>query len=256
MYRYSKWIHRQHLKEFDLAYDTSKARELIAEALKQGKKYLGEAEGNEILSAYGFPVLPACLASSPEEAAQAVEGMGPCVFKIASPDIIHKSDVGGVKMGISTSEEARKAWDEIVSSSETNMPDAEIQGIYVQKMAPKGVEVILGIKRYEIFGSLLMFGLGGIFVEIFNDVSFRLAPIVRNGARFMVRSIKAYPLLAGARGEPPTDMDELEKCLTRLSALAADNPEIAELDINPLIVHEKGMGCSVADCRILLEEEE
>jgi acetyltransferase len=134
-----------------------------------------------------------------------------------------------------------------------NKPDAEVRGIYAQQMAESGVEVILGIKRYRIFGPLLMFGLGGIFVEIFKDVSFRLAPIRHNGARFMIRSIKAYPMLSGARGAPLCDLDELEVCLLKLSALAVDNPEIAELDINPLLVHDKGDGCSVADCRILLD---
>jgi acetyltransferase len=115
------------------------------------------------------------------------------------------------------------------------------------------VEVILGIKHYPAFGPLLMFGLGGIFVEIFKDVSFRLAPIRHNGAHHMVRSIKAYPMLNGARGAAVADQEELERCLIRLSMLACDHPEIAELDINPLMVHGEGQGCSVADCRILLQ---
>ncbi|NOX24929.1 MAG: CoA-binding protein, partial [Deltaproteobacteria bacterium] len=123
------------------------------------------------------------------------------------------------------------------------------------QMAPSGVEVILGINRYKTFGPLLMFGLGGIFVAIFKDVSFRLAPIRHNAARSMIRSTKAYPMLSGARGSKPCDTDELERCLTLLSELAIDNPEIAELDINPLMVHPVGHGCSVADCRILLDPQ-
>jgi acetyltransferase len=140
-----------------------------------------------------------------------------------------------------------------MAAVQKNRPEAKVRGIYVQQMAEKGVEVILGIKRYRIFGPLLMFGLGGIFVEIFKDVSFRLAPIRHNGARFMIRTIKAFPMLSGARGAALCDLNELETCLLRLSALAVDNPEIAELDINPLLVHHDVCGCSVADCRILLD---
>jgi acyl-CoA synthetase (NDP forming) len=161
--------------------------------------------------------------------------------------------MGGVRVGITTPEEAAAAYQSIVETVGRAVPEAVIDGVYVQKMAPAGIEVILGIKRYPVFGPLLMFGLGGIFVEIFKDVSFRLAPIRRNGAHHMVRSIKAWPMLSGARGTPPADGEELERCLIRLSALAADHPEIVELDINPLIVHEKGSGCSVADCRMLLD---
>ena len=253
LYRQSKWIRRQHLIEIPISPDRQKVRQLIQEALDRGQNYLGEVEGNKILEAYGFPVLPACLATSAQEAADAVDEMGKCVFKIVSPQIVHKSDLGGVRVGIKTPDEAMKAYDEIVETIRKNAPDAEISGVFVQKMADEGVEVILGINRYKVFGPLLMFGLGGIFVEIFKDVSFRLAPIRHNAARFMVRSTKAYPMLNGARGAKPCDTDELERCLTLLSALACDNPEIAELDINPLIVHHKGKGCSVADCRILLD---
>ena len=252
LYQHSKWIHRRHYKEPVLTMAAAKARAVIDRALAAGHNYLGEVEGNEILAAYGFPVLPARLVTSPAAAAAAVQDFGPCAFKIVSPQIIHKSDLGGVRIGIATPAEGAEAFTAIMTAARQKMPAAEVQGVYAQKMARPGVEVILGIKRYKIFGPLLMFGLGGIFVEIFQDVSFRLAPIRHNGARFMVRSIKAYPMLAGARGAAPGDIDELENCLLRLSALATANPEIVELDINPLIVHEKGQGCSVADCRILL----
>ncbi len=255
LYQQSKWIHRRHYKELSLNIDGKKARRVIEQALAGGNNYLGEVEGNEILNAYGFPVLPARLATNPEEAAAAVREFGACAFKIVSPQIIHKSDMGGVKVGITNESEAIAAFEDIMAAARKNTPQAEVHGVYAQKMAERGVEVILGINRYKIFGPLLMFGLGGIFVEIFQDVSFRLAPIRHNGAKFMVRSIKAYPMLAGARGAALCDTDELEKCLLRLSALATDNPEIAELDINPLIVHEKGRGCAVADCRILLDPE-
>jgi acetyltransferase len=253
LYQHTHWIHRLHYEEIAIEPDRQKAREIISRAIRAGTRYLGEVEGNEILAAYGFPVLPARLVTSPEEAAQAATEFGPCAFKIVSPDIIHKSDVGGVRVGISTAEQAAREFDNIMAAVKSNKPEAMVRGIYAQKMADKGVEVILGVNRYRIFGPLLMFGLGGIFVEIFKDVSFRLAPIRHNGARYMIHSIKAYPMLSGARGAPLCDLEELELCLLRLSALAVDNPEIAELDINPLLVHTEGHGCSVADCRILLD---
>jgi acetate---CoA ligase (ADP-forming) len=253
LYQHTHWIHRHHYREITITPDRQKAREVIDRALAANVRYLGEVEGNEILAAYGFPVLPARLATTPAEAARAVAELGPCAFKIVSPDIIHKSDIGGVQVGISSADQAVRAFTDIMAAVQKNRPEAKVRGIYVQQMAAKGVEVILGIKRYRIFGPLLMFGLGGIFVEIFKDVSFRLAPIRHNGARFMIHSIKAYPMLSGARGAALCDLNELETCLLRLSALAVDNPEIAELDINPLLVHHDVCGCSVADCRILLD---
>ncbi|MDH5298245.1 MAG: acetate--CoA ligase family protein, partial [Desulfobulbaceae bacterium] len=253
LYQQAQWIKREHHGEFAITVDRERARRVIEAALAEGKQYLGEVEGNEILAAYGFPVLKGRLVASPEEAAATVAEFGACAFKIISPQIIHKSDVGGVRVGIASPEAATAAYQEMVATVLKHRPDAEIVGIYAQEMATPGVEVILGINRYRLFGPLLMFGLGGIFVEIFKDVSFRLAPIRYNGARFMVSSIKAYPMLTGARGAAPRDVEEIEHCLLRLSALASDHPEIAELDINPLIVHEQGRGCSVADCRILLD---
>lgn len=253
MYRHFKWISRQHLAEIDITPDRAKARVVIESALAEGKTYLGEVEGNKILEAYGFPMLPGRLVTSADDAAIAVKEIGLAVFKIVSPQIVHKSDLGGVRVGIGSEDEARAVYADMIETVGKNAPDAKIEGVFVQKMAGKGVEVILGINRYKVFGPLLMFGLGGIFVEIFKDVSFRLAPIRHNAARRMIRSIKAYPMLNGARGGEPSDTDELERCLILLSALATENPEIAELDINPLIVHANGNGCSVADCRILLD---
>ncbi|MEW6501720.1 MAG: acetate--CoA ligase alpha subunit, partial [Thermodesulfobacteriota bacterium] len=249
LYQYSSWLRRQHLKEFELSVNKDAAGKVIAAALKKGERYLGEVEGNDILAAYGFPVLPSRLATSAEEAAAAVREFGPCAMKIVSPQIVHKSDVGGVRVGVATPAAASLAYEEIVAAARKHKPEADIRGVFMQRMAERGVEVILGIKHYPAFGPLIMFGLGGIFVEIFKDVSFRLAPIRHNGAHHMVRSIKAYPMLNGARGAAVADQEELERCLIRLSMLACDHPEIAELDINPLMVHGEGQGCSVADCR-------
>jgi acetyl coenzyme A synthetase (ADP forming)-like protein len=255
LYQYSRWITREHPEAEPFPIDRPRARRIIERSLAAGTRYLGEVEGNEILAAYDFPMLPARLARNGDEAAAAVAEFGPCAFKIVSPEIVHKSDVGGVRTGIASPEEAVAAYKEMVAQVRSNCPKAEITGVYVQQMAPPGMEVILGINRYKVFGPLLMFGLGGIFVEVLKDVSFHLAPIRRNGAHFLVNSIKAYPMLSGARGVPARDIEELERCLLRLSALATENPEIAELDINPLFVHPQGEGCSVADCRLLLDPD-
>jgi acetyltransferase len=251
LYQYSCWLRRQHLREFEISVNCPRVSQLIGEAMDGGSHYLGEVEGNEILAAYGFPVMPGSLATNEDEAAAAVTELGRCAMKIVSPQIVHKSDIGGVRVGIATEEAARIAFREIMAAGQ-QVEGAVVRGVLMQKMAASGVEVILGIKRYATFGPLLMFGLGGIFVEIFKDVSFRLAPIRRNGAHHMVRSIRAFPILNGARNAALADVTEIERCLMRLSMLATDHPEIAELDINPLLVHEDGSGCSVADCRILL----
>jgi acetate---CoA ligase (ADP-forming) len=255
LYRHARWITREHPEGEEFAVDRPRARRVIERALAAGSRYLGEVEGNEILAAYDFPVLPARLVRSGDEAAAAVAAFGPCAFKIVSPQIVHKSDVGGVRTGVLSPREAAAAYEEMIARVRASRPEAGITGVYVQQMAPPGTEVILGINRYKVFGPLLMFGLGGIFVEVLKDVSFRLAPIRRNGARFLIDSIRARPMLAGVRGVPPGDVEELERCLLRLSALATDNPEIAELDINPLFVHPRGEGCSVADCRLLLDPD-
>lgn len=174
-------------------------------------------------------------------------------MKIVSPRIVHKSDAGGVKVGLGSAREVKEAFETIVANAKQYSPDAEITGVLVQKMAPQGVETILGVNRYPIFGPLIMFGLGGIFVEIFKDVVFRFAPINRNAARRMLRGIKGYKLLKGFRGSAETDIREMEKALTRLSDMVENHPEIMELDINPLLVHDKGDGLTVADCRIILK---
>ncbi|MBW1778479.1 MAG: acetate--CoA ligase family protein, partial [Deltaproteobacteria bacterium] len=193
-------------------------------------------------------------AADPEEAVAAARGMGyPVVLKVVSEQIPHKSDAGGVVVGLETPEAVREAFSGIVSRARAFRADAVIDGVLVQKMALPGTEVILGMNRYPVFGPLLMFGFGGIFVEVFKDVSFRLAPIGRASARRMVRQIKGYRLLEGFRGKPKDDIDALEHALVRLSDLAVRHPEIRELDINPMLAHPEGQGATVADCRIILE---
>jgi acetyltransferase len=179
--------------------------------------------------------------------------MFPVVMKIVSPQILHKSDAGGVMVGLGSREDVAKAFDKIVENASTYDPNAVIEGVLIQQLAPPGEEVIMGVNRYPIFGPLLMFGVGGIFVEIFQDVTFRLAPIKRNSAHRMIREIKGYKLLSGFRGRPKRDLEIIEKLLICLSDMVTAHPEIMEMDINPLLIHEEGKGATVADCRIILK---
>ncbi len=254
IYRYSRWLNRQELAPFDFKHDKPCAREIIESSLAAGKTYLGELEGTKLLKCYGFNVLPTELAHSAQEAVQLADGMGyPVVMKIVSPQIIHKSDAGGVKINLADAAVVQNAFEEIVNNAEAFDASAQIDGVLVQKMAPKGQEVILGANRYPKFGHLVMFGSGGVLVEVFKDVTFRLAPINRNNARWMVRGIKGAALLNGFRGMAKADTVALEKLLVCLSDLVVDNPEIKELDINPLLVHPEGQGATVADCRFILD---
>jgi acetyltransferase len=253
LYRYSNWLNRQHLAQYQLKFDRERAARIIQDCLARGKTRLGELDGIDILASYGFKVLPTRLAKTADEAAAVAKDMGfPVVMKIVSDQILHKSDAGGVMIGLESAEEVKQAFDTIVVRGRAYQKDAVIEGVLVQQMAPSGTEVILGLNRYPIFGPLLMFGIGGIFVEVFQDVTFRLAPIGRNEARRMVRQIKGYKLLQGFRGRPKGDIETIEKCLVGLSNLAMNHPEIVELDINPLLVHAEGQGATAADCRMIL----
>ncbi len=257
LYHHFRWLSREHLEQYVFEHDAETAAGVIKEALDAGKTHLGELEGNRILAAYGFDVLPTRLAKDEKEAVKIAEEIGyPVVMKIVSDDIIHKSDAGGVAVGIGDDDGVRESFDAIVASAREQRPDAAIDGVLVQKMADPGNEVIVGMNRYPVFGPLLMFGYGGIFVEVFKDVSFRLAPIGRNEARRMVRQIKGFKLLQGFRGKPKSDIAALEQAMVRLSDMAAAHPEIKELDINPMLAHPEGEGATVADCRIILEKPE
>ncbi|MGA3243789.1 MAG: acetate--CoA ligase family protein [Bacteroidota bacterium] len=233
--------------------DKEKARKVIQKAIAAGRNYLPEEESVTILEAYGLPTLPSGLANSREEAIRIAERIGfPVVMKVDSDDIVHKFDVKGVLLDIRTAEAAGEGYDSILTNVEKAKPGARIKGIYIQKMVTKGEEVILGVKRDPSFGAVIMFGLGGLFVEIFRDVSFRVAPVGPRSASEMIREIRAYSMLAGARGKKPRDIRSVEEAIQRLAALALDIPEINELDINPLIVNDEGGGCFVADARIML----
>jgi acetyltransferase len=257
LYRYSSWLNRQQFAEFDLVHDKQRADAIVSKCIADGKLHLGELVGNELLQCYGFNVLPTLLAKTREEAMAHAENIGaPVAMKIMSPQIIHKSDASGVALHLNDGEAVMQAFDKIVESAERYNPSAEIEGVIIQKMASPGEEVIVGVTRFNRYGPLLMFGLGGIFVELFKDVTFRIAPIGRNEARRMITGIKGYALLNGFRGKAPSDIEALERILVSLSDMVTNHPEISELDVNPLIVHEKGMGATVADCRIILSPVE
>jgi acetyltransferase len=221
------------------------------------KLEIGEVDAKTILKAYNFEIPPGILASTVEEAAAFGDERGyPVVMKISSPDILHKSDVGGVKVGLNSREEVEDAFELMMIRIKKKMPEAEIRGVLVEKMVKAGREVILGMKRDTQFGPNLMFGLGGIFVEVLKDVTFGLAPITEEECHAMIESTKSYRLLTGVRGEEPVDIDAIVVCIQRMSQLVMDFPRIEEIDINPLLVGNKGDGAFVADARIILSNDE
>jgi acetyltransferase len=236
--------------------DVERAKKLIAESLNgETKRYLTQADCRPLLECYKLPLLKSAVVHSADEAARVVESFGkPVVMKVMSADVVHKFDAGGVILNVHGGEEARATYDKIHRNVLQHVPNAKIEGILIEQMAGKGVEVILGANRDERFGPLLMFGLGGTLVEVLKDVSFRLPPMWRISAERMVHQIRSFTVLNGFRGAPPSDIDAIVDTLLRLSAMVCNHPEIAELDINPLIVHAKGEGCSVADSRVLLRK--
>lgn len=233
--------------------NSEKAHKILNKALSEGKKYLPEEEAVKVLEAYSFPLVKSGLAASEEDAVRISEELGyPIVMKIMSEDIVHKFDVGGVVLDIKSKKEAAEAYNNIITNVKKFNPSAKIKGVFVRKMIPLGEEVILGVKRDSTFGTVVMFGLGGIFVEIYKDVSFRIAPLDNKSVDKLITETKASEILSGARGRIPRDMKSLKECIFRLSQLAVDCPQIKELDINPLIVLEEGKGSFVADTKIML----
>ncbi len=226
---------------------------IIGKYARMGQNQISEVEAKDVLEAYGFRVLPSALATDVTEAVETAERIGyPVVMKVVSPDIIHKSDIGGVVINLSSAEQVRDGWDLIMSRARRNAPKAQVRGVYVEKMGRRGREVILGLTRDPQFGPMLMFGLGGIFVEVLKDVAFHLAPITADEAMQMLKLTRSYGLLKGARGQKPVDMDAIASALQRISQLSTDYPQISELDINPFIVGEVGTEAYAADARITL----
>ena len=227
--------------------------QVVDKARSEGRTVLTEVESKEFLRAAGIDIVDTRLATSREEAVSISRKLGfPVVLKIASSDIVHKSDAGGVRLGLKTAGEAGKAYDDIIKTIRQKHPQARIQGVAVQKMARPGVEVIIGMSKDAQFGPVLMFGLGGIMVEVLKDVSFRIVPLSRRDAAEMLREIRGYPLLEGYRGGEAVDLSCLEEWLLKVSDFVEKNPEIMELDLNPIFAYSDG--AIAVDARVILEE--
>ncbi len=254
MTRFTQWLQRAETGIKKYRVEKAKARNIIDSVKSTGRSFLLEHEAYAVLQTYGFPVIPYAFAKTSGQAIQAASQLGfPVAIKIASQDVIHKFDFGGVKLNLNNVSDVRKAYKDINQSVRAKNPKARILGVVVEKMAPPGKEVILGMNRDPQFGPILMFGLGGIYVEALQDVTFRLAPIRELAAKMMIKRTIAHKIFEGFRGEPPYDTAAVEDCLKRLSQLVTDFEEIKELDINPLLVFEKGQGCTTVDARIILQ---
>ncbi len=255
--RFGQWVRSQikDFKRFDV--DKDGVATLLERELAEGRPNLIELKALEALELYGFPVVPYKLATSADEAVAVAEAIGyPVVMKISGPQILHKTDVGGVALNLANAAAVRGSYEEMLQNVRHRMGEkTEIWGVLIQKMCEPGKEIILGVTRDQRFGPVLMFGLGGIYTETFRDVAFRLAPIRENVAMEMIREIRSIKLLEGVRGEPPSDLSAVAECLMRLSQFVVDHPSISELDINPLLVYPRGEGTMVADARIILSEQ-
>ena len=225
---------------------------IIDAARKEGRTSLTEIESKQILKEAGIDSTGIRLAKTRDEAISLSKEIGfPVVLKIVSPDVLHKTDAGGVKLGLDDEEAVGKAFDEIISAIKKNEPNANIHGVSVQNMARPGVEVIIGMSKDPQFGPVLMFGLGGILVEVLKDVAFRIVPLTKRDAREMIKEIKGYPILEGYRGQEPADVAVLEDYLLKVSDFVDGRPEIKELDINPIFAYSDG--AVAVDARVILE---
>ena len=227
--------------------------DVLSDVKKQGRTILTEIEAKQVIKSAGIKVVETRLAKSQKEAVTIAEDIGfPIVLKIASPDIIHKTDAGGVKVGLKNAAEVKKAYTEIMDSVRQKYPDAKIEGVSVQAMARPGIEIIIGMSKDPQFGPVIMFGLGGIFVEVLKDVSFRIIPILKRDAEEMIKEIKGFALLNGYRGQEPANLPALIDVLLKVSALVEKTPEIKELDLNPVFAYKDS--AVAVDARIVLEE--
>ncbi|MFH1169768.1 MAG: acetate--CoA ligase family protein [Chloroflexota bacterium] len=232
---------------------TVASNQIIDKARGEARTALTEIESKQLLREAGINVIDTRLAASREEAMAISRQLGfPAVLKIASPDIVHKSDAGGVRLGLENPAQAGKAYDEIVQAVRQQHPRATLLGVSVQAMARAGVEVIIGMSRDVQFGPVVMFGLGGVWVEILKDVSFRITPLARRDASEMIREIKGYPLLTGYRGQPPVALSKLEDMILKVSDFAESNPGVKELDLNPVFAYSDD--AVAIDARVILEE--
>jgi acyl-CoA synthetase (NDP forming) len=228
---------------------------MIKDLQKQGRDILTEIEAKQIMQAAGIKTVATRLAASQKEAAAVSAEIGfPVVLKIASPEITHKSDAGGVKTGLKSAADVRQAYRDIMASVRAKYPKAKIEGVSVQSMARPGIEIIIGMSRDAQFGPVIMFGLGGIFVEVLKDVAFRLIPVSRYDAEEMIKEIRGYALLNGYRGQEPAHIPSLVDVLLKVSELVDKTPEIKEIDLNPVFAYKDS--AMAVDARIVLEKPE
>lgn len=252
-YRFNNQHTRQWRSPEPLPVDKKIVTDILDAYRDQPSGLIPEHQAYEIMQAYGIPVVDHKLVTSAKEASQAAREIGfPLALKVVSPDIIHKFDLGGVKLNLNTAKDVEAAYGELIESIQTQKPKARIDGVLVNRQIHSAEELILGIKQDSSFGPVLLFGLGGLFVEIYRDVSFRVAPVDADIALGMIHDLKASSILTGARGRKPSDIRCVQDALCRLSQLAVDFPRIKELDINPLFVFEKDKGCIAADVKIIL----
>jgi len=256
LYKYT--VNRDRLKDETIPkfkVDMQQVEKIIDSVRKDGRRVLLGSEAHAIAEAYKIPVARIRLATTPEEAATIADEFGyPVVMKIASPDIVHKSDIGGIKVGLYNYAEVQIAFHEIMENVKTHMPDAKVYGVDVQEMAEKGREIIIGCSRDVQFGPLIMFGTGGIYVNFLKDISFRLAPMTRTEVHELIMETKLGKLLEGVRGEPPSDIEAIEDTILKISQLVTDFEEIVELDINPAFGYESGKGVTAVDVKITLKK--
>ncbi len=230
-------------------------RSIIEGVLKEGRNRLYDHEAFKLLEICGFPTPKTAVAKSVEDAISIADSIGyPVVLKVLSPQVIHKSDVGGVLLNIRSPEEVREGFNKILNSVKNHIPTAEIYGILVQEMLPSGLETIIGSTRDPIFGPVMVFGLGGVFVEVLRDVSFRIAPVEYEEALEMIKEVRSSKILAGFRGSPARDVKALADIIVKLSKIMVEIPEIKEVDLNPVIVYEEGKGAKIADARFIISK--
>lgn len=251
MIKFAIWVNTKEGTITKFKVNKAKAKKIFDKVKKEKRPNLLEEEGQEVLKAYGLPLPESALAKTEEEAIKIANKIGyPVVMKIASPQIIHKSDAGGVKVNLTNDNEIKKVFKTIVANAKKYNKDAEIKGVLIVEMVKGGKELIIGSKLEPGFGPVIMLGMGGIYVEVLKDVTFKLAPVTNKEADDMIASIKTQKLLKGVRGEKPSDIKKLSECIQRLSQLVTDFKEIKELDMNPVLVMEKGKGCKILDVRI------
>jgi len=256
--RYGNYLNSYHSKtKFVLNWGAKakpEGKKIIQTVRQDGRRTLLEHEAKRLFAIHGAPVPADFLAQTAKEAVELAKKIGSnVVLKIVSPDILHKSDAGGVRLKLRTEKEIHRAFDEIMENVRNFNPRADIRGVLVSPMAAEGVEIIIGTKYDDQFGPVIMYGLGGIMVEILKDVSFRVLPITPADAGKMIAETKSYPILNGARGKPPLDQKSIRKLLLLCSEIVEAYPDIEEMDLNPVIVYESGLG--IVDARVILKTE-